>query len=53
MGVVNLQMTAGALDPFRSNRMLVLLLCATLMVCNMYWSVAPGGTTYFKIPVAH
>eukprot|EP00961_Rhodomonas_salina_P137548 1850389-Rhodomonas_salina.13 len=53
MGVATLALQPGALDPFRSNRMRALLLCATLMVCDMYWSMSPGVATAFKFPLPH
>eukprot|EP00286_Rhodomonas_abbreviata_P018618 CAMPEP_0181296320 /NCGR_PEP_ID=MMETSP1101-20121128/4640_1 /TAXON_ID=46948 /ORGANISM="Rhodomonas abbreviata, Strain Caron Lab Isolate" /LENGTH=300 /DNA_ID=CAMNT_0023401175 /DNA_START=14 /DNA_END=916 /DNA_ORIENTATION=+ len=49
MGVANLELVPGALDPFRSNRMRALLICASLMVCDMYWSQSPGSATILKV----
>ena len=51
MGIANLELRTGALDPFRSNRMRAMLLCVTLMICDFYWSLSPGSATILKFPL--
>ena len=52
MGIAMIQLNAGALDPFRANRMRALLICGTLLVCDLYWQLVPGPATLLKaVPV--
>jgi hypothetical protein len=48
MGIAMIQLNAGALDPFRANRMRALLICGTLLVCDLYWQLVPGPATLLK-----
>ena len=49
MGIATIQLDAGALDPFRANRMRSLILCATLLVCDLHWQLVPGPSTLLKM----
>jgi len=45
MGIATIQLNPGALDPFRANRMRTLVLCGTLLLCDLYWQLVPGPAT--------
>jgi len=48
MGIAMIQLRAGALHPLRSNRMRTLLICGTLLVCDLHWQLVPGPATLLK-----
>ena len=43
MGVAKLTFCQGALDPFRANRMRALLVCATVLISDVYWGAFPNA----------
>mmetsp|Transcript_29373 Transcript_29373/g.46098 ORF Transcript_29373/g.46098 Transcript_29373/m.46098 type:complete len:199 (+) Transcript_29373:2-598(+) len=52
LGVATLSLTPGGLDPFRSNRMRVLLIFGCFLVCDTYWGLSPGPATVAKAGMA-
>ena len=48
MGIASVQLSAGALDAYRADRMRCLILCAALLVCDCYWNLTPGASTFAK-----
>jgi hypothetical protein len=51
MGIASIQLNPGALDPFRANRMRMLVLSGTLLLCDLYWQLVPGPATFLKVPL--
>jgi hypothetical protein len=52
MGIASIQLNPGALDPFRANRMRMLILSGTLLLCDLYWQLVPGPATFLKAPLS-
>ena len=50
MGLAKLELSPGALDAFRANRMRTLLVGATLLISDVYWGCAPNAFLV-KVPL--